>query len=271
MKKTDASFEAAFAARKLPQIRDRFAAEAVLDDRRAMEIIAESVFGDEETDGIDDEICDRTIKKLFYKTRRRLGILQPLLEDRQVTEIMVNGPENIFIEKQGRIERWPFSFDSEEELSEIIRNIAGDVHREISEMNPIVDARLADGSRANSVYSNVAINGPILTIRKFSDSYMNMDKLTENGTVTEEGALLLKTLVACGYNIFVSGGTSSGKTTLLNALAEAIPKEERVIVVEDSMELKLSGIENIVHMECRNAGSSGKGTVTMSQLIKASV
>ena len=271
MKKTAASFEAAFAARKLPQIRDRFAAEAVLDDRRAMEIIAESVFGDEETDGIDDEICDRTIKKLFYKTRRRLGILQPLLEDRQVTEIMVNGPENIFIEKQGRIERWPFSFDSEEELSEIIRNIAGDVHREISEMNPIVDARLADGSRVNSVYSNVAINGPILTIRKFSDSYMNMDKLTENGTVTEEGALLLKTLVACGYNIFVSGGTSSGKTTLLNALAEAIPKEERVIVVEDSMELKLSGIENIVHMECRNAGSSGKGTVTMSQLIKSSL
>ena len=138
-------------------------------------------------------------------------------------------------------------------------------------MNPIVDARLADGSRVNSVYSNVAINGPILTIRKFSDSYMNMDKLTENGTVTEEGALLLKTLVACGYNIFVSGGTSSGKTTLLNALAEAIPKEERVIVVEDSMELKLSGIENIVHMECRNAGSSGKGTVTMSQLIKSSL
>ena len=269
--KNDASFEAAFAARKLFQIRERFAAEAALDDRMAMEIITETVFGDEGAERMDDETCDRIIKKLFYKTRRRLGILQPLLEDRQVTEIMVNGPEHIFMEKQGIIERWPFSFDSEEELSEIIRNIAGDVHREISEMNPIADARLADGSRVNSVYSNVAINGPILTIRKFSDSYMNMDKLTENGTVTEEGALLLKTLVACGYNIFVSGGTSSGKTTLLNALAEAIPAGERVIVVEDSMELRLSAIENIVHMECRNAGISGKGAVTMSQLIKTSL
>ena len=138
-------------------------------------------------------------------------------------------------------------------------------------MNPIVDARLADGSRVNSVYSNVAVNGPILTVRKFSDKYMTMKDLTDNGTITLEAAILLKTLVACGYNIFVSGGTSSGKTTLLNALAEAIPKEERVIVIEDSMELKLSTIENIVHMECRNASSSGKGSVTMSQLIKSSL
>ena len=145
------------------------------------------------------------------------------------------------------------------------------MHREISEMNPIVDARLADGSRVNSVYSNVAINGPILTIRKFSDKYMTMEDLIKNGTLTAKAALLLKTLVECGYNIFVSGGTSSGKTTLLNALAEAVPAEERVIVIEDSMELKLSAIENIVHMECRNAGASGKGSVTMSQLIKSSL
>ena len=184
---------------------------------------------------------------------------------------MVNGPENIFAERQGKIKRWPLSFDSREELTEIIRNIAGDVHREISEMNPIVDARLADGSRVNSVYSNVAINGPILTIRKFSDKYMTMEDLIKNGTLTAKAALLLKTLVECGYNIFVSGGTSSGKTTLLNALAEAVPAEERVIVIEDSMELKLSAIENIVHMECRNAGASGKGSVTMSQLIKSSL
>ena len=263
--------ESEFVAHRLHNVRRRFAAEETLDDRRAMEIIAEEVFGDEESGNFDDETADRIIQKIFLKTRRRLGILQPLLEDRQVTEIMVNGPEHIFAERQGKIERWSLSFDSPDELAEIIRNIAGDVHREISELNPIVDARLADGSRVNSVYSNVAINGPILTIRKFSDNYMTMEDLAGNGTVTPEAALLLRTLVECGYNIFVSGGTSSGKTTLLNALAGAIPPEERVIVIEDSMELKLSTVENIVHMECRNAVSSGKGSVTMSQLIKSSL
>ena len=263
--------ESEFVAHRLHNVRRRFAAEETLDDRRAMEIIAEEVFGDEESGNFDDETADRIIQKIFLKTRRRLGILQPLLEDRQVTEIMVNGPEHIFAERQGKIERWSLSFDSPDELAEIIRNIAGDVHREISELNPIVDARLADGSRVNSVYSNVAINGPILTIRKFSDNYMTMEDLAGNGTVTPEAALLLRILVECGYNIFVSGGTSSGKTTLLNALAGAIPTEERVIVIEDSMELKLSTVENIVHMECRNAVSSGKGSVTMSQLIKSSL
>lgn len=263
--------ESEFVANRLHNVRRRFAAEETLDDRRAMEIITEEVFGDEESGNFDDETVDRIIQKIFLKTRRRLGILQPLLEDGQVTEIMVNGPEHIFAERQGKIERWPLSFDSADELAEIIRNIAGDVHREISELNPIVDARLADGSRVNSVYSNVAINGPILTIRKFSDNYMTMEDLTDNGTLTPEAALLLRTLVECGYNIFVSGGTSSGKTTLLNALAGAIPPEERVIVIEDSMELKLSTVENIVHMECRNAVSSGKGSVTMSQLIKSSL
>lgn len=263
--------ESEFVANRLHNVRRRFAAEETLDDRRAMEIITEEVFGDEESGNFDDETVDRIIQKIFLKTRRRLGILQPLLEDGQVTEIMVNGPEHIFAERQGKIERWSLSFDSADELAEIIRNIAGDVHREISELNPIVDARLADGSRVNSVYSNVAINGPILTIRKFSDNYMTMEDLTDKGTLTPEAALLLRTLVECGYNIFVSGGTSSGKTTLLNALAGAIPPEERVIVIEDSMELKLSTVENIVHMECRNAVSSGKGSVTMSQLIKSSL
>lgn len=268
---TESLGEADFTDRKLDEIRRRFSTETELDDRKAMEIIAEEVFGDEDCEPFDDETVDRIIKKLFYKTRRRLGILQPLIEDSGVTEIMVNGPAHIFAERQGKIEKWPFSFDSKEELSEIIRNIAGDVHREISEMNPIVDARLKDGSRVNSVYSNVAVNGPILTIRKFSDRYMKMSDLISNGTLSEETARLLETLVECGYNIFVSGGTSSGKTTLLNALAEAIPKEERIVVIEDSMELKLSAVENIVHMECRNAAGSGKGTVTMSQLIKTSL
>ena len=180
--------ESEFVAHRLHNVRRRFAAEETLDDRRAMEIIAEEVFGDEESGNFDDETADRIIQKIFLKTRRRLGILQPLLEDRQVTEIMVNGPKHIFAERQGKIERWSLSFDSPDELVEIIRNIAGDVHREISELNPIVDARLADGSRVNSVYSNVAINGPILTIRKFSDNYMTMEDLAGNGTVTPEAA-----------------------------------------------------------------------------------
>ena len=187
--------ESEFVAHRLHNVRRRFAAEETLDDRRAMEIIAEEVFGDEESGNFDDETADRIIQKIFLKTRRRLGILQPLLEDRQVTEIMVNGPEHIFAERQGKIERWSLSFDSPDELAEIIRNIAGDVHREISELNPIVDARLADGSRVNSVYRNVAINGPILTIRKFSDNYMTMEDLAGNGTITPEAALLLRTLV----------------------------------------------------------------------------
>jgi len=153
----------------------------------------------------------------------------------------------------------------------VMRNIAGSVHREINELNPIVDARLEDGSRVNGVYKNVAVNGPILTIRKFSDKYMTMEDLVSNGTMTERESEFLTSLVACGYNLFISGGTSSGKTTLLNALSTAVPENERVIVIEDSMELKLSHIKNIVHMECRNANSKGKGMVTMSDLIKASL
>ena len=241
------------------------------DDKQAMEIIVRAIFDDPRCSVLDDEEAEECINKIFFKTRCRLGILQPLADDEDVTEIMVNGPENIFVEKGGKIEKYRFCFDSAEELEEVIRNVAGDVHREISEMNPIVDARLADGSRVNGVYKNVAVNGPILTIRKFSERYMKMADLINNGTVTEDAAFLLEILVECGYNIFVSGGTSSGKTTLLNTLADSVPRQERVIVIEDSAELKLPGIENIVHMECRSSNASGKGQVSMSQLIRSSL
>ena len=255
----------------LAAVRQRFRLTEELDDNQARRIIIEEVFNDSRSENLSDGEIDECISRIFYKTRCRLGIIQPLIEDNEVSEIMVNGPENIFVERGGTIEKYGFSFDSTEELEEVIRNVAGDVHREISEMNPIVDARLADGSRVSGVYKNIAVGGPILTIRKFSDKYMKMADLQSGGTVSAEGARLLETLVACGYNIFVSGGTSSGKTTLLNALADSIPAEERVIVIEDSTELKLSGIENIVHMECRNSNASGKGEVTMSQLIKSSL
>lgn len=260
-----------FLNEKLSLVRQRFAETIELDDEKAREIITEVIFDDRYSFKMSDEEITAAIEKIFLKTRRRLGIISPLIEDVTVSEIMVNGPQNIFVEKQGLVEKYHLSFDSVEELEEVIRNIAGDVHREISEMSPIVDARLPDGSRVNGVYKNVAIGGPILTIRKFSEKHMRMSDLTVNGTLNLEAAVLLETLTECGYNIFVSGGTSSGKTTLLNALAEAIPKGERVIVIEDSMELKLPYIENIVHMECRSSNAAGKGQVTMSGLIKSSL
>lgn len=253
------------------RVRESYEREEKLNDDIAMDIIVKTIF--EFPNIIDKSVeeQDIIIKKIFYKTRRKMGIIQPLIEDDEISEIMVNGPENIFYEKHGIIKKYDMTFDSTDELEEVMRNIASDVHREINEMNPIVDARLKDGSRVNGVYKNIAINGPALTIRKFLDKYMNMSDLVKNETITEDGAVLLKTLVECGYNIFVSGGTSSGKTTLLNALAEAVPKEERVIVIEDSMELKLGYITNIVHMECRNANSQGKGSVSMADLIKSSL
>ncbi len=234
-------------------------------------VIIETVFRKDEARELGWEELDELIQSTYLMTRGKLGILDPLAEDEDVTEIMVNGKDSIFYEKNGRIERYGLSFNTTEDLEEVMRNIAGSVHREINELNPIVDARLEDGSRVNGVYKNIALNGPILTIRKFSGKYITMDDLVGNGTVTDRQAEFLRALVESGYNLFISGGTSSGKTTLLSALSDYIPKEERVIVIEDSMELKLSHIENIVHMECRNANSRGKGLVTMADLIKTSL
>lgn len=256
---------------KTNEARERLGQENFMDDSMAMKCIIATVFEDLSDSRFSDEEIDYAIRKIFYKTRRKLGILQPLAEDSEISEIMVNGPRDIFVEKNGEIKKSEFCFDSTEELEEVMRNIVGEVHREINEKNPIVDARLPDGSRVNGVYKNIAVNGPILTIRKFSEKYLRMEDLIKNGTVSTNGAKVLTDFVYCGYNIFVSGGTSSGKTTLLNALAEAIPKDERVIVVEDSAELKMSYIENIVHMECRNSNSSGQGKVSMAELIKSSL
>ncbi len=240
-------------------------------DEDAYEMIVHTVFSDPESEMENDEELDSVIRKITYMTRGKLGILDPLAEDEEISEIMVNGKDDIFYEKNGRVFRYDMEFETTEELEDVMSNIAGNVHRAINELNHIDDASLEDGSSANGVYKNVAVNGPILTIRKFSDKYMTMEDLVSNGTMTEREAEFLTSLVACGYNLFISGGTSSGKTTLLNALSTAVPENERVIVIEDSMELKLSHIKNIVHMECRNANSKGKGMVTMSDLIKASL
>lgn len=211
------------------------------------------------------------IESIYRRVCSKYGILNELLEDINVNEIMVNGPGRIFIEKCREIIEIDDAFTSEKEVEDVIRMFSSDVHREVNEANPIVDARLPQGYRVNGVLKNVALNGPILTIRKFSESDIELEDLVRYGSVTSECCDLLSSLVASGYNIFISGGTSSGKTTFLNALASAIGKNERVIIIEDSSELKIHHLNNKVHMECRAANSIGKGEVTMEQLIRTSL
>jgi len=242
-----------------------------MTDERALTIIEEYVFSQERSSSCSFRDNTSLIERLFLSLRCEMDILQPYIDDKSISEIMVNGADSIFVERRGVITQVPLAFDSTEDLQELIRRIAGRVHREINELNPIVDARLSDGSRVNAVYGNIALNGPILTIRKFPETVMTMRDFIRNGTVSSEAAELLKILVRCGYNCFVSGGTSSGKTTMLNVLAQLIPEHERVIVIEDSAELQIHQIKNIVRMECRSANVSGKGQVDMTQLVKASL
>ncbi len=211
------------------------------------------------------------IDMVFNSTRKDLDILQPYADDDSVTEIMVNGIHHIFIEKNGHIKKVKESFHDVEQLEEVIRRIAAKVHREINDLNPIVDARLADGSRVNAVFKNIALNGPILTIRKFPQQNITMEDLIEFNTVTPDASNLLSKLVKARYNIFISGGTSSGKTTFLNVLSNFIPYNERIITIEDSAELKIENIENIVQLETKNANVQGVGEVNIQQLIKASL
>ena len=211
------------------------------------------------------------ITAVFERVSHRYGILKRLLEDPSVNEIMVNGPDMIFIEKDRRLQQVDDTFTSCGELEDIIRMFASDVHREINEANPIVDARLPSGYRVNGVLKAIALNGPILTIRKFRDKEIEMDDLISIGSITQECADDLRALVRSGYNIFISGGTSSGKTTFLNALSAAIDPRERVIIIEDSAELRITHLDNRVHLECRAANSVGKGEVTMERLIRTSL
>ena len=242
-----------------------------MTDERALGIIEDYVFSQERSSVCSFRDNAALIERLFLSLRCEMDILQPYIDDRTISEIMVNGPDRIFVERSGVITQVPLSFDSEEDLQELIRRVAGRVHREINELNPIVDARLSDGSRVNAVYGNIALNGPILTIRKFPERVMTMGDFIRNGTVTVDAARLLNVLVRSGYNCFVSGGTSSGKTTMLNVLAQLIPAGERVIVIEDSAELQIDQIANIVRMECRSANVSGRGQVDMTQLVRASL
>jgi len=212
-----------------------------------------------------------SIVQQVYSSIRGFGVLDSILSNDDITEIMINGPENIFIEKKGRLQKLDRHFDSERNLEDIIQRIVGQAGREVNQANPICDTRLPDGSRVNVVLPPIALCGPTVTIRKFSKEPMTITKLIEYGSLTQEIADKLELLVHAKYNIFISGGTGSGKTTFLNALSNYIPKDERVITIEDSAELQIEGVKNLVSLETRNANSSGAGAIEMKDLIKSAL
>lgn len=213
----------------------------------------------------------RGLISTVFNSMRRLDVIQPLLEDKSVTEIMINSSDEIFIERDGRVCQLDIKFESPEKLENIIQSIVSKVNRVVNEASPIVDARLLDGSRVNVVLPPLALKGPAMTIRKFPDKPLTIEKLIEIGSLTREAAAMLEKLVKAKYNIFVSGGTGSGKTTFLNALSNFIPQSERIITIEDSAELQLYNIKNLVSLETRNANSEGKGEVPIRDLIKTSL
>ena len=209
-------------------------------------------------------------RELFYSVRR-LDVLQDLIDDRQVTEIMVNGPNCIFVERAGKLTRVNGGFSSPEKLDDVIQQIVGKVNRVVNESSPIVDARLPDGSRVNVVTAPVALEGPILTIRRFPDVPITMDMLIGYGSITGEAAAFLETMVRAGYSIIIGGGTSAGKTTFLNALSNYIPKTERIITIEDNAELQIQGVPNLVRMEAKQANMERNAEITIRDLIKSSL
>ena len=217
---------------------------------------------------IEDKI---SIVEQVYSSIRGLGLLDSIIKDDSITEVMINGHENIFIEKNGKLEKLDKQFESQRRLEDIIQRIVGFAGREVNQANPICDTRLPDGSRVNVVLPPIALCGPTVTIRKFSKEPMTIEKLISYGSITREIADKLRVLVEAKFNIFISGGTGSGKTTFLNALSNFIPKDERVITIEDSAELQIVGIKNLVSLETRNANTSGVGQITIRDLIKSSL
>lgn len=260
--------------------------EELVDDikRFVSENVSLSKISDEElAERIDQIVTDRlkdiycpietkvSISQQVYSSIRGFGLLDSIISDDSITEVMINGPEKIFIEKKGRLIRLDKKFESQRKLEDVIQRIVGLAGREVNQANLICDTRLPDGSRVNVVLPPIALCGPTITIRKFSKEPMTINKLIEYGSITQEIADKLELLVKAKYNIFISGGTGSGKTTFLNALSNFIPKDERIITIEDSAELQIAGIDNLVSLETRNANASGAGQITIRDLIKSSL
>jgi pilus assembly protein CpaF len=241
-----------------------------MPDEEIEEVIEREVsrFSQETAITLDERV---KLEREIFNSMRKLDVLQELLEDEDITEIMVNGSQHIFYEKEGALYEWEKHFYSEEKLLDTIHQIAGMNNRMVNESSPIVDTRLKDGSRVNMVLHPIAIDGSTISIRKFPKEPLSMQRLIGIGALSQELADYLGVLVRSGYNIFVSGGTGSGKTTFLNALSEYIPKQERLITIEDSAELQIKGIANLVRLETRNASCDGSAQVTIRDLIRTAL
>ncbi|MBR2186282.1 MAG: CpaF family protein [Lachnospiraceae bacterium] len=240
-----------------------------VSDEEVEELISSAILAAGKRSYLSLEEKKSLMEDLFDSIRKK-GVIQALLDDPSVTEIMVNGTDSIFVEKAGRLFRWDKSFESKETLGDVIQQIAASSNRVVNEASPIVDARL-NGCRVNIVMNPVALNGPVITIRRFPEKPVRMDDLIRFGSINTEAVDFLKKLVVSGYNIFISGGTGSGKTTFLNALSAFIPEDTRVITIEDSAELQIQGIPNLVSLETRNANVEGCIPITMRDLIKSSL
>lgn len=259
--------DAAYSGMKESELRERI--EEILDVRIQQAAAAKS-----EIMEYYSTLSFRTRKSLkdsVYESIRGLGILGKIIADKTITEVMINGYDTVFVERNGKLEQLQDRFESKEELRKIIFRFVQGMGRAVNESDPIVDTRLEDGSRVNVVLDPVALNGPIVTIRRFPEEGMTIQKLIDYGSITEEAAEFLEKLVKARYNIFISGGTGSGKTTFLNALSNYIPQTERVITIEDSAELQIRHIPNLVRLETKNANSAGTGAITIRDLIKSSL
>ncbi len=210
------------------------------------------------------------LRRALFNSFRKLDVLQQVMDNPDITEVMINGREHIFVEEKGRMHPWAYTFESDEQLEDMIQQVVSRVNRVVNVASPIADARLEDGSRVHVVLPPVSLDGPVMTIRKFPQT-ITMDMLVGSGTLSREAAEFLKKLVRAGYNIFISGGTNSGKTTFLNALSAYIPADERVVTIEDSAELKIQQVKNLVRMETRAPNSQGEGAIGIGDLIRASL
>ncbi|MBB6730966.1 CpaF family protein [Cohnella zeiphila] len=251
-------------------VRTRLSWDAEVTDGELRRLIESVLFSHAKARKLTSAQREAAVRRLFHSFRG-LDALQPLLDDPEVTEIMINGHREIYVERKGELRAVPIGFESEERLEDLIQAMVGRVNRIVNEASPIVDARLPDGSRVHVVLPPIALKGPTVTIRRFPRQPLDMERLVALGALTEEAAAFLRLLVRAKYNLFISGGTGSGKTTFLNALSQWIPADERVITIEDAAELQIRGVPNLVSLETRNANTEGKGRIGMRDLIRASL
>jgi len=252
------------------ELMQRLDLSEALPDAELLERIEETVFSHPSRTDLTAGEKEQLVKRIYHSFRG-LDILQPLMDDPTITEIMINSHEEIFIERMGEVSAYEGQFESREKLEDIIQAIVGKVNRVVNELSPIVDARLKDGSRVNVVLPPIALKGPTMTIRKFPEKPLTMDDLIAKEALTEEAGRFLRRLVVAKYNIFIAGGTGSGKTTFLNALSGFIPPDERIITIEDSAELQIRTVPNLVRLETRNPNTEGRGEITMRDLIRSSL